>query len=683
MKLCKFHVLVFGFSFLLLMNISFRSAVAQELANSPWHITVTDTSNYVGIALANGRIGILPSMKPFKVSSIILNNVFDKGSEQGVSRMLKGLNFANIDITIDGVKIDETNISNWKQVLNLKEASLTTTFDFMKKAKISYTIYALRGMPYAGNMEVNIKSLEDISLKVAGKILCPAEYKNPVNTFKILKDLENRMPLLQTTSESPFGKYTLASTASFIFKEKCPDLHHNIISEYDNELTFDKKLGKGESYSFGWAGAVCTTRNFNDPLSESARMVIFIMLGNEDVVIAKHKKLWSTLWEGDIEIEGDIQSQHDVRLALYNLYSFSDANTNLSIPPMGLSSQGYNGHVFWDTELWMYPPLLVLNQDIALSLLNYRSDRLEKAKQKASYFGYKGAMFPWESDDTGEEACPVWALTGTFQHHITSDVGIAFWNYYRITHDKQWLKEKGYPLLKEVADFWVSRATKNDDGSYSINNVIGANEFAQNIDDNAFTNGSALSALKYTTQAAKELNIIPNPIWLEVAKKIKFYYFPDGVMKENSTYNGETIKQADVNLLAYPLQVVQDKEQIIKDLEYYEQKISEDGPAMGYSVLSVLHSRLGNKKKAFELFKQAYIPNMRPPFGALSESAFSNNPYFATGAGGMLQAVIFGFGGLHITDKGVVQEEPCLPKQWKSLTIKGVGPDKKTFYITN
>ncbi|MCD4774262.1 MAG: glycoside hydrolase family 65 protein [Bacteroidales bacterium] len=665
------------------MNISFRSAVAQELANSPWHITVTDTSNYVGIALANGRIGILPSMKPFKVSSIILNNVFDKGSEQGVSRMLKGLNFANIDITIDGVKIDETNISNWKQVLNLKEASLTTTFDFMKKAKISYTIYALRGMPYAGNMEVNIKSLEDISLKVAGKILCPAEYKNPVNTFKILKDLENRMPLLQTTSESPFGKYTLASTASFIFKEKCPDLHHNIISEYDNELTFDKKLGKGESYSFGWAGAVCTTRNFDDPLSESARMVIFIMLGNEDVVIAKHKKLWSTLWEGDIEIEGDIQSQHDVRLALYNLYSFSDANTNLSIPPMGLSSQGYNGHVFWDTELWMYPPLLVLNQDIALSLLNYRSDRLEKAKQKASYFGYKGAMFPWESDDTGEEACPVWALTGTFQHHITSDVGIAFWNYYRITHDKQWLKEKGYPLLKEVADFWVSRATKNDDGSYSINNVIGANEFAQNIDDNAFTNGSALSALKYTTQAAKELNIIPNPIWLEVAKKIKFYYFPDGVMKENSTYNGETIKQADVNLLAYPLQVVQDKEQIIKDLEYYEQKISEDGPAMGYSVLSVLHSRLGNKKKAFELFKQAYIPNMRPPFGALSESAFSNNPYFATGAGGMLQAVIFGFGGLHITDKGVVQEEPCLPKQWKSLTIKGVGPDKKTFYITN
>lgn len=682
MKRCNLQFLIFGFSFLLFMNLSSRSVVAQGVDNSPWHITATNTSNYAGIALANGRIGLLPSEKPFKVSSIILNNVFDKGSARGVSRMLRGLNFANIDISIDGDEVDGTNISNWKQVLDLKEASLTTTFDFKKKAEIAYTIRALRGMPYAGIVQVSIKALKDITVKVAGKILCPSEYKNPVNTFDNLQDLETRMPLLQTTAHSPFGKYTLASTASFVFKGEKPELHHNIISEHDNELTFDKKIAKGESYSFSWAGAVCTTRDFDDPLSESARMVIFIMLGNEDVVIAEHKELWATLWESDIEIEGDIQSQRDIRLALYNLYSFSHANTNLSIPPMGLSSQGYNGHVFWDTELWMYPPLLVLNQDIALSLLNYRSDRLEKAKQKASYFGYSGAMFPWESDDTGEEACPVWALTGTFQHHITSDVGIAFWNYYRMTHDKQWLEEKGYPLLKEVADFWVSRVTKNDDGSYSINNVIGANEFAQNIDDNAFTNGSAQCALEYATQAANELNIVPYPVWMEVAKNLKFNYFPDGVMKENSTYDGEKIKQADVNLLAYPLEIVRDKEQIVKDLKYYESKFSKEGPAMGHSVLSVLHSRLGNKKKAYELFKQAYEPNMRPPFGALSESATSNNPYFATAAGGMLQAVLFGFGGLHITDDGIIQEEPCLPKQWKSLTIKGVGPDKKTYCIT-
>ena len=683
MRYFRNPLFLFVIVLLFVLNLSVWPVLAQENADSSWHITANDTSNYAGITLANGRIGLLASKEPFKVKSIILNNVFDKESVQGVSRIMKGINFANIDLSIDGVEIDETNISNWKQVLNMKEASLTTSFDYRKKAKISYTIYALRGMPYSGFIKVNIESLENIKVLVAGKILCPKEYLNPVNTFDAKVDLDVIMPLLQTTAKGSFSNHTLASTATFIFKDAWPELKHNLISDYDNELTFEKNIRKGESYEFAWAGATASTQDFNDPLSETARMAIFIMQGNEDAVIAKHKELWEELWEGDIEITGDLQSQHDIRLALYHLYSFSRANSNLSISPMGLSSQGYNGHVFWDTELWMYPPLLLLNQDIALSLLNYRSDRLEKAKQKASLFGYSGAMFPWESDDTGEEACPVWALTGTFEHHITADVGIAFWNYYKIYKDKQWLKEKGFPLLKEVADFWISRSVKNDDGTYSIHNVVGANEFAQNIDDNAFTNGSALCALEYASLAAKELNIIPNPIWTEVAKNIKFHYFSDGVMMENSTYKGEIIKQADVNLLAFPLEIITDREQIIKDLEYYEPKIAPEGPAMGFSVFSVLYARLGNEDKAFELFKRSYIPNKRPPFGALSEAATSNNPYFATGAGGMLQAVLFGFGGLHITDYGIVQGKPSLPKQWKSLTIKGVGPEKKTFYITH
>jgi len=682
MKFFKIKIIAVKILVLLAINLSFQTVIAQEIENSPWHIVATNTTNYAGITLANGRIGLLAAKEPFKVKSIILNNVFDKESAQGVSKIMKGINFANLDVSIDGVQINEDNISNWKQVLNMKEAYLTTSFNFKNKAKISYTIYALRGMPYAGLIKVNIKPLKDIKIFAAGKILCPLDYINPVNTFDRKVDLDVVMPLLQTTAKGAFGKHKLAASATFVFKENHhPKLKHNLISKYDNELTFEKNLSKGVSYEFGWAGAVGSTQNFGDPLSETARMAIFIMQGNEDAVIAKHKKLWKKLWEGDIEIKGDLQSQQDVRLALYHLYSFTSANTDLSISPMGLSSQGYNGHVFWDTELWMYPPLLILNQDIAISLLNYRSNRLEKAKQKAALFGYKGAMFPWESDDTGEEACPVWALTGTFEHHITADVGIAFWNYYKIYKDKQWLKEKGYPLLKEVANFWVSRSVKNKDGSYSIHNVVGANEFAQNIDDNAFTNGSAKKVLEDVILAAKELQINPNPIWVEVANNMKFHYFSDGVTMENDTYKGEIIKQADVNLLAYPLEIVTNTEQIVRDLEYYEPKIAPEGPAMGLSVFSILYARLGNAEKAFELFKKSYIPNKRPPFGALSESATSNNPYFATGAGGMLQEVLFGFGGLQITDKGIVQGKTCLPKQWESLTIKGVGPERKTYII--
>lgn len=243
---------------------------------------------------------------------------------------------------------------------------------------------------------------------------------------------------------------------------------------------------------------------------------------------------------------------------------------------------------------------------------------MDAAKRKAKTYGYKGAMFPWESDDVGEEATPPFALTGTFEHHITADIAIAFWNYYRVTKDKVWLKGKGYPLLKEVADFWVSRAVRNSDGSYSIKNVVGANEFAANIDDNAFTNGSAITALNYATLAAIELTVNANPEWKTVSDKIVIHRFKDGTTMEHSKYNGDKIKQADANLLSYPLDIINDKETILKDLKYYEPKLTVEGPAMGKSVFAVIYARLGDAENAYRLFKQSYEPNKRSPFGALS-----------------------------------------------------------------
>ncbi len=671
-----------------LTMIFFSTILWSQSPNDPWSISSGKVDAYTGIVAANGRIGILPEDKPFEVRSIILNNVYDKESQLGVSKILLGMNFGNLEMEIDGEKITENNVSNWKQTLNMKEAAFTTTFDFKDKANISYTIYALRNVQYTGYIDFKVQAKTDISIKVTGKILTPEEYQDPISTFRVLEDLETTMPILQTVAKSRFGKHTVGTSATFIWhdinstrEKQRPELTHTSVSEYDTRLSFQKKIEKGQSSEFAWTAAQATTQDFEDPQTESERFVIFNLLTPRKELLDEHRKLWEELWEGDIIIEGDLQSQLDVRLALYHLYAFSRGDSDLSIAPMGLSSQNYNGHIFWDTELWMFPPLLLLNQDIAKSLVNYRSDRLEKAKQKAVNFGYKGAMYPWESDDTGEEATPAWALTGTFEHHITADVAIAFWDYYRVTKNKEWLEEKGFPVIKEIADFWVSRSTQNPDGSYSIKNVVGANEFLANIDDNAFTNGSAITALRYAVLGAEEVGAEVDPKWTEVADKIVIHKFPDGTTKENRTYDGEIIKQADVNLLTYPLDVVSDKETVLKDLKYYEPKLSPVGPAMGKSVFAVIYARLGNPSEAYRLFKESYEPNKRPPFGALAEAANSDNPYFATGAGGMLQVVLFGFGGLHITENGIEQKNEVLPKEWKSLTLKGIGPEKKTYVI--
>jgi len=100
---------------------------------------------------------------------------------------------------------------------------------------------------------------------------------------------------------------------------------------------------------------------------------------------------------------------------------------------------------------------------------------------------------------------------------------------------------------------------------------------------------------------------------------------------------------------------------------------------MGFSVIATLYARLGEPDKAYQIWINSYRPNKVPPFGVLSETAGGTNPYFATGAGGILQTVLAGFGGLEITDLGVVQLQSNLPKKWKSLTLKGAGTSEKTF----
>ncbi|MEL6134088.1 MAG: glycoside hydrolase family 65 protein, partial [Bacteroidota bacterium] len=322
----------------------------------------------------------------------------------------------------------------------------------------------------------------------------------------------------------------------------------------------------------------------------------------------RHRAAWAKLWESDIIIEGDRRSQVAVRSALYHLYAFARANTGYSMSPMGLSGLGYNGHVFWDTELWMYPPLLLLQPEIAQSLLDYRWDRLETAQQNAQSHGYQGAMFPWESDGEGQEATPVWAITGPFEHHITGDVAVAYWNYYRVTGDKQWLREKGYPMLKEVADFWISRVETDEQDVSHIYNVVAADEYAENVDDNAFTNGVAIASLQYAAAAAKELGLVPDPAWEKISQQIPILKLPSGVTAEHATYKDTIIKQADVNLLAFPLGLIEDPDQVEKDLQFYEPRIDKGGPAMGYATLSVLYHRLGQTEKAYELFQRSYQP---------------------------------------------------------------------------
>lgn len=671
---------------ILMLFVLPKFMAAQDLSNSPWHVQAKniDPNHYFGITVANGMIGIVSSAEPMRVKDVVLNGVYDYYQRGRVSNILKTFNHVNMNLNVDGQRVSRKTISHYSQTLDMKKAILTTSFDVGDKISVKHRMMALRHLPFTALTIVEISAKKDVEITPMSVIEAPNHLQDVRNYYSEIDRPHAKIPLLTSVAKSPTGKHIVAASNSFIFEEPHGSEPTVIHEEWDYNMhlaKFRKKLTTGQTYRFSVVSSTCSTQQYEDPHNETERLTIFAALEGAPRLLKRHEEAWQKLWESDIIVEGDLEAQRAIRSALYHLYSFARKGTKYSLSPMGLSGLGYNGHVFWDTELWMYPPLLILQPEIAKSLLDYRFQRLDAAKQNAFAHGYKGAMFPWESAGEGTEETPVWALTGPFQQHITGCIGWSYWKYYQVTKDKQWLRQKGYPLLKEVADFWASRVERNGAGHFDIKNVIGANEWQENIDNNAFTNGMAITALRYATQAAKELGLPPNPDWDLVADNIPILHFPDGTTRENATYDGVEIKQADVNLLAYPLNIVSGREAVFRDLTYYEPRMSPNGPAMGSSVLATLYARMGMPEKAFELFQKSYKPNEVPPFGVLAETAGGTNPYFATGAGGMLQAVISGLGGLEITDEGVVQRKTKLPSEWKSLTITGVGLDKKQFVL--
>ena len=672
----KITMRIHALCFILGIILSATSIRAEE--ERLWQLHAVDIqAPYAPAPMANGCIGILPQKEPFAVEHVMLNHVFDAASPHIVSRVMRGINPFCLSMKIDNKKVDTSNISDWQQTIDMRRAVHQTSFHTLEKADVSYELCALRNLPYAGLIRVTVQACKDMLLEVRSGMGIPDDYSQSSIRYREMEADGNRMYMLESDATSRLGYRRVASTSSFLFNgEQIKPMY----DEATRELFFSIQLKKEETFCFSLVGSVCSSRDFFDPYNEAERQVIYAVHEGEEALMQAHYRLWDELWQGDIRIEGDDDAQRIVRFALFNLYSSCRGGSRLSIPPMGLSLQGYNGHIFWDTELWMYPPMLLLNQDIARSMLDYRFDRLPAARKKALAYGYRGAMFPWESDDSGEEATPTHALTGPFEHHITADIGIACWNYYCVTRDMRWLQREGYPLLKEIADFWTSRVTRNQDGSYSIHNVTGADEYANGVTDNAFTNGAASLALKYACQAAEICGEKVPEIWQEIGENIRILQFENGVTREHSTYKGEMIKQADANLLAYPLGLITDEYRQRQDLEYYAERIDQkDGPAMSYSVYCVQYARMGNADKAYEMFRRCYEPNLRKPFGVISETPTSNNPYFMTGAGGLLQTVLNGFCGLQITDEGIVQLPSALPSHWKRVTVTGVGSDKKTY----
>ncbi len=327
----------------LITSLFFTAAFSQPI--DVWKIKADkiDPSNYYGVTVANGMIGIVSSPEPFKVKDVVLAGAYDLYGRGRVSNFLRSFNLLNMYLEVDGKRIDAKSVSDFQQELDMRHANFTGSFDYGDKASVTYTYYSLRQLPFTVLMDVSITAKKDIDITSASVMEAPDALKDVQNYYNEIDRPHVTISLLTSTAKSPTGKLLMCASNTFLFNEPHGQEPRVIHEMWDNNMhlmKFSKKIKAGDTYHFSIAGSSITSAHHDDPLNEAERLTIYAKLQGRDRLIDFHDKAWDSLWQSDIVIEGDAQSQQDIHSMLYHLYSFTREGTALSPSPMGLSGLG-------------------------------------------------------------------------------------------------------------------------------------------------------------------------------------------------------------------------------------------------------------------------------------------------------------------------------------------------------
>ncbi|HEY9243544.1 MAG TPA: discoidin domain-containing protein [Streptosporangiaceae bacterium] len=408
--------------------------------------------------------------------------------------------------------------------------------------------------------------------------------------------------------------------------------------------------------------------------------------GGYPKTLTENAAAWQGLWADRIDVRGDPALATEVNASEFYLWSSTRDGVDWSIPPAGLSSNDYNGHIFWDAETWMYPALLAQHPDLAAGINTYRYQRLGAAQAHARQTGYQGARYPWESALDGTEQIPPPASVnseGLYEQHITADVALAQWQYYLATGDKAWLARYGWPVLSSTAAFWASRVTRAADGSYHIDGVTGPDEENPNVNDEVYTNVAAATTLRIAAQAAQAIGESVPASWTAIAGKLTVLYDPaTKTNPEFSGYQGEMVKQADATMLYYPWGYRSSAESALNrpgppaaaqaDLDYYVPRTDPAGPSMSDAINSIDTAALNSPGCASYVYTQRSVePFIRDVFDQFSETKSGGAFTFTTGIGGFLQEFLYGYSGLRFSPSSV-QLGPSLTSQIGGVVLHGL-----------
>lgn len=710
--------------------------VAHAQTDPGFLLTATsqDLAQYFPTYLANGYVSTMTGPKGTENNLSYMVAFMDYTAED-IARPAAIPGWSGIDYStgkstagefwLNDVRLEPKFFANYAQTLNLRDATLTTSYRFtdpsQKSTDISVVTFVSQAAPHMAATQLSVTPDFDgtIQLWFPFTLWAPHQPRFPIrtmtgeqmlaavaaNNMSVLTPINHatpdRAPVWYRGTTHVLAKgadthgltfwldgraergLTMAQAAAIGVPD---DVHVQDVTLVNDEYRLGLRLSvpvrRGTTYRFtkyvalarqGWGGDAKETL----ALATAARREGF------DGLLEAHRAAWHRLWESDIVIEGgDPKVQQAVRSDLYYLLSNTTVGTSWPVAACALTPN-YAGHTFWDSDSWVFPALLLFHPDRAKPLVAFRYRTMQPARDRARQYGVKGTMYPWEADpETGVDHTPYFAY-GVFREiHVNADIAIAQWQYYQATGDKAWLKEQGWPVIREIAEFWVSRVTYNDTlHRYEIHHVTSPDEAYDDVPNDSFTNAAARKALDIATAAARLVGARPDPKWADISRRMfipfdekaqRYLDFDASVPHDKVTWMGSSLSWLSYPNLDLPMSPTVRRNNF--EFQLNELKVHGDDPNEMMMVMLAVHAaELGDGKEAGAWIARNLVGFLKPPFNVRSETVQNNAGYILATSAGFVQSFVYGLTGLRIDDKGLSQVyPPVLPDGWRSLTLKNV-----------
>lgn len=692
----------------------------------------------------NGYMGVRAALEESYVGEtrdLLVTGTFNKSGENEVTELPNFPDITAMQIVIDGRRfsLETGTVEAYSRVLNLRTGELTreVTWISPEGKKISFCFERVVSLEREHVIAARLTMKSDSSFELKLESGINGRVTNTGSQHCL--EGERRMyggKCLEMIGKTNQSGVTYALHTVHRIEKNGAEWKTDFLPVIDRRYISCRYIGHvqaGETVVLEKISAIHTSRDLRyDGLGEEETLVRLKKESKEEcmeaadlgyeTIAGESAAAWEKFWNrADIIVDTERAfDQLAVRFASYHLnIMMKKDDSRVGIGAKGMTGEGYKGHSFWDTEIFIFPYFLMTNPKAARTLLEYRYKNLYGARKKAAEYGMDGAMYPWESAwiDDGE-VTPLWGtadvvtgetlpiLTGIIEVHISADIAYAVDQYYKATGDEDFMDRYGYEIILDTARFWLSKLTWIEErGRYEILDVIGPDEYKEHVDNNAYTNYMARHNISLAKQALSLLRKdkreiyarLEEPLQLEKLEKdlekADRMYLPqpneEGIIPQfdgyfdlksidltkykNSSivgtiyndYNMEQInsfqvaKQGDTVVLLELLEQEFEPDIRRKNFVYYEERTLHDS-SLSKSTHCVLAADLGMEDMAYRFYEGAAGVDLG------QEMKSSDMGVHTASMGGIWQAVVYGFGGVRLEEE-CLRIEPKLPADWKGL----------------